>query len=155
MFKYPNSVVVDIDFSYFEISTTKPLDEDEISAASFKRQGSEKQEAQMPPFPKEFELLKQLHFTKNRKMTNYNKVYPEETHPEECDEENFIVNQVREVIFRHCFQPFLEAAFKSIMPIKQSPKYLNEFWNENSFLEYIEENFEPSNEYYLFALSLC
>ena len=109
----------------------------------------------MPLFPKEFELLKNLHFTKNRKMTNYNKVYQEDTHPEECDEENFIVNNVREVIFQFCFQPFLVAAFKTIVPLKLSPKCLNEFWNEDSFLEYIEENEDPPHEYYLFAKSLC
>jgi hypothetical protein len=58
-FSYPNAIALDIDCSHLVISPN--LDEDEEP---------------MPPFPNEIELLKKLHIIKNRKMTNYNYVYP-------------------------------------------------------------------------------
>ena len=150
-FKFPNAVILDADYSHIEI--TPGSKDDDYNDEQVKKPIKDI-DVPMPPFPGEATLLKQLHIIKNRKMTHYNKVYQEDTHPEEYDEENFVVNQVREAIFRYGFLPFLEAAYKTIKPKKQSPKFLSEFWNKKSYFEYIEENFEPPHEYIKFAESL-
>jgi hypothetical protein len=83
--------------------------------------------------------------------------YPKKTLDDEIDEDNCVVNQIRETIFGHCFQPFLVQAYLSIRPIKKYKqlKSLNDFWNKQTFLENLECNNDPPEEYTAFGELLC
>ena len=61
---------------------------------------------------------------------------------------------IRECMFNH-FIPYLKPAFTCIDTNVEKAKNLYDFWNEQEFLEEIEENNLPSAEYLAFAKKLC
>ena len=65
-----------------------------------------------------------------------------------------MVVQIRECMFNH-FIPYLKPAFTSINKQISKAKNLYDFWDQNEFLEEIEENNCPSIEYITFAKRLC
>ena len=79
-YNHEDAVILDIDASHAGLSNYMDSD--------------------LPDFPKELEMLKILNRIKNPMMDNYDKIYPERNIPQEYDQENFQVMQIREVFFR-------------------------------------------------------
>lgn len=93
-------------------------------------------ENRLPSFPKEIEMLKSLNRIKNRKLDDYDKIYPTNFIPNNYDQDNFNVESIREIFFG-MLSPFLTSAYLAIDTSVVAPKNVHEFFNQDRYFAII------------------